>query len=52
MAVRPSTSVREVVATLGQPGISRVAVQQRPDVMPLGVITDLDIAALMGRTSS
>jgi len=47
VAVRPSASVREVVAALSQPGISRVAVQQRPAVMPQGVITDLDIAALM-----
>lgn len=52
VSVRPSASVREVVAKLGQPGVSRVAVQQRPDVMPQGVITDLDIAALMGQTGS
>jgi len=48
VAVRPSTPVREVVATLAQPEVSRVAVQERPQVMPQGVITDLDIAALMG----
>ena len=52
VAVRPSTPVREVVAMLGQPGVSRVAVQQRPEAMPHGVITDLDIAALMGQRGS
>ena len=52
VAVRPSSSVREVVATLAQPGVSRVAMQQRPDVMPHGVITNLDIAALMGQGGS
>ena len=52
VAVRPSTSVREVVAMLGQPGVRRVAVQQQPEVMPQGVITDLDVAALMGQTGS
>ena len=52
VVVRPSTSVREVVAKLQQSGVSRVAVQQRPEVMPHGVITDLDIAALMGQKGS
>ncbi len=52
VAVTPSASVREVVAKLQQPGVTRVAVQQRPEVMPQGVITDLDIAALMGRHGS
>lgn len=52
VAIRPSTSVREVVAKLQQSGVGRVAVQQRPEVMPLGVITDLDIAALMGQRGS
>ena len=45
VAVAPSTSVRDVMAKLQQPGVSHVAVQQRPEVMPLGVITELDIAA-------
>lgn len=48
VAVEPGASVREVVRKLGQPGVSRVAVQQRPELMPQGVITGLDIAALMG----
>ena len=52
VAVTPSTPVRDVVAKLQHPGVNRVAVQQRPEVMPQGVITDLDIAALMGRTGS
>jgi len=52
VAVRPSASVREVVDQLRQPGVSRVAVQQRPDVMPHGVITHLDITAAMGRRGS
>ena len=52
VAVTPSTSVREVLAKLQQPGVSRVAVQQRPGVMPLGVITGLDVAAQQARRAS
>lgn len=48
VTVRPSTSVRKVMAALAEPGVSRVAVGQRPDLMPQGVVTDLDIARLMG----
>ena len=48
VAVRPSASVREVMGKLGESGVSRVAVQERAQEMPQGVITDLDIAALMG----
>lgn len=48
VTVRPSASVREVMATLTQSGVSRVAVQERPQEMPQGVITDLDLAGLMG----
>lgn len=47
VAVRPSASVREVMAKLTQSEVSRVAVQERPHEMPQGVITDLDIAGLM-----
>lgn len=49
VTVSPSAPVRHVVAKLDQPGVSRVAVQERPGLLPAGVITDLDIATLMGQ---
>ena len=52
VAVGPSASVREVVAQLRQPEVSRVAVQKRPGLIPHGVISHLDIAAAMGRRGS
>ena len=52
VTVTPSTSVRKVLETLAQPGVSRVAVGARPDLIPQGVVTDLDIAQLMGGGSN
>ena len=49
LTVRPSTPVREVMATLARSGVSRVAVQELHDTMPQGVITDLDIAKVMDK---
>ena len=48
VAVQPTSSVREVIARLGEEGVSRVAVAQRPGLMPEGVITSLDVAGLIG----
>ena len=50
VTVRPCTPVKEVMATLAQDGVSRVAVQEKHEPMPHGVITDLDIANLMEKT--
>ena len=52
VTVNPSASVRKVLETLAEPGVSRVAVGTRAGLMPLGVVTDLDIAELMGEGSS
>ena len=49
VTARPCTPVKEVMATLAQDGVSRVAVQDEHEPMPQGVITDLDIANLMER---
>ena len=52
VTVTPSTSVRKVLDLLTAPGVSRVAVGTRAGLMPQGVITDLDIAQLMGEGSA
>lgn len=48
VAVSPRTPLREVAALLAAPDFSRVAVQGREGVLPHGVITELDVASLMG----
>ena len=47
VTVRRSSSMREVISRLGEEGVDRVAVSDRPDLMPEGVISGLDIASLM-----
>ena len=49
VAVRPSCSMREVIARLEETGVARVAVSKRDDLMPEGVISALDVAALVHR---
>jgi len=52
VTVNPSASVRKVLDLLTAPGVSRVAVGTRAGLMPQGVITDLDVAQLMGKGSN
>ena len=44
-AVSPFATRSEVVRELSQPGVNRLAVQERSDWMPEGVISDLDLTA-------
>jgi CBS domain-containing protein len=46
--VDPQATSAEVVSRLSEPGVSRLAVQENPDWMPEGVITDIDIVAVLG----
>ncbi len=46
--VHPHARREEVVRLLSQSGVSRLAVQERPEWMPEGVITDIDLAASVG----
>jgi len=49
VSVRPTAPADEVVRKLSEEGVNRVAVQDRPGLMPEGVITNLDVAAHVGR---
>jgi hypothetical protein len=40
--------VVDVVEKLTDPAVTRIAVQQRPGLMPEGVITNLDVASFVG----
>jgi CBS domain-containing protein len=42
--VDPHASRDEVVRKLSEPGVARLAVQENPDWMPEGVISDIDLA--------
>ncbi|MDX6650981.1 MAG: hypothetical protein QOJ97_2932 [Solirubrobacteraceae bacterium] len=44
-SIQPSATVREAVIALQQPGISQLLVATRPDVLPEGVLSDLDVVA-------
>lgn len=49
VSVRPSCSMREVIARLEETGVARVAVSKRDNLMPEGVISALDVAGLLNR---
>jgi CBS domain-containing protein len=44
-SIEPSASVREALVELLQPGATHLLVQRSPDVMPEGVIADIDLVA-------
>lgn len=46
--VYPHATRAEVVELLSQPGVSRLAVQEQSEWMPEGVITDIDLAGVVG----
>jgi CBS domain-containing protein len=47
-AIHPRATRAEVVNALSEPGVSRLAVQERPEWFPEGVITDIDLADTVG----
>jgi hypothetical protein len=47
-AIHPRATRTEVVNALSEPGVSRLAVQERPEWFPEGVITDIDLADTVG----
>ena len=44
--IEPSAQVRDAVRALSQPGVSHLLVQRRPDVLPEGVVSDVDLIGL------
>jgi len=47
-SVRPSSTVRQALTALEQPGISQLLVSRVPGGPPEGVLSDLDVIALAG----
>jgi CBS domain-containing protein len=45
-SIGPSVRVSDAVRELSQPGVSRLLVQRRPDVLPEGVVSEVDLLKL------
>lgn len=45
-AIHPCDPVRAAVQALSSPGVTHLLVRRNPNVLPEGVITDFDLAAL------
>lgn len=44
-SIQPGATLREALTALAQPGVSQLLVARRPDVLPEGVLSDLDVIA-------
>ena len=45
-SIQPSATLREALTALGQPGVAQLLVATRPQVLPEGVLSDLDVLAV------